>query len=43
MDFLKNTASFELENGFRLYFLHRNGPGVEMQVHVATGTCPSRD
>ena len=38
MDFLKNTASFELENGFRLYFLHRNGPGVEMQVHVATGS-----
>lgn len=38
MDFLKNTASFELPNGFRGYFLHRNGPGVEMQIHVATGS-----
>lgn len=38
MNFLKNTASFELDNGFRLFFLHRNGPGVEMQIHVATGS-----
>ncbi len=38
MDFLKNTRCCELDNGFRIYFFHRPGPAVEMQIYVATGS-----
>ena len=38
MDFLKKCVSKHFANGFECYFLHRPGPAVEMQVHVATGS-----
>ena len=38
MDFLKNSCFTELDNGFGIYFLHRPGPAVEMQIYVATGS-----
>ena len=38
MDFLKKCVSHTLDNGFECYFLHRPGPAVEMQIHVATGS-----
>ena len=38
MDFFRHTLSREFDNGFRCYFLHRPGPAVEMQIHVATGS-----
>lgn len=38
MDFLKNTRCCELDNGFKIYFFHRPGPAVEMQIYVATGS-----
>ncbi len=43
MDFLKKCVSCTLDNGFVCYFLHRPGPAVELQVHVATGSVHEGD
>ena len=43
MDFLKKCVSCTLDNGFICYFLHRPGPAVELQVHVATGSVHEGD